>query len=306
MVCLSKQPIKIFSMEKNNEIKNKFVKTYAEDMAEVIENDREGLIKKIIHGEEEHEKERKSLSPKSTKNRFLMFISILFTLFAFITLFFLSFKKDINTVPVEKQFVPLIFNDKSTFLEISGLKKEEIVQIVFNQVNNTKVRVGGVEGIYLTENKQTIGLRRLISLIKSNFIPNDNPLFVSDNFLLGAVLTNGGPASALASADKDFFILLKVREAADIFDSLRAWEGKMFSDLHDFFGISLSKETSYLLSKEFQDGIVENKNARILYGQGEDIVMMYIFADDNSIIITNSLNATKEIMLRLVSSQKKQ
>ncbi len=278
--------------------------TYAEDMAKVIENDKEGLVKKIIHGEERHEEEKKNLSPESKKNKLLMFSSVLLIVLSLIILFFFLFlKTEIETVPVEKQFTPIIFNDRSAFLEVSGLKKEEIEQTILNEVNNTKAKVGGIEGIYLTENKQIIGLRRFISLIKNNFVPGDNTLFVQDNFLLGAMLTG---LKSTSPQDGDFFILLKVRSTTDIFDALRAWEEKIFSDLYKFFEINLSKETNYLLTKEFQDGIVENKNARILYGQDENIVMMYVFADDNSVIITNSQPAVHEIILRLASSQKKQ
>ena len=77
----------------------------------------------------------------------------------------------------------------------------------------------------------------------------------------------------------------------------------MFSDLHGFFGVALSPETKYLLIKEFQNGVVENKNARILYDNNKKIVMMYVLAGETSVIITNSENATHELMLRLASSQ---
>jgi hypothetical protein len=77
----------------------------------------------------------------------------------------------------------------------------------------------------------------------------------------------------------------------------------MFSDMRGFFGISLSADTKYLLTKNFEDGIVVNKNARILYDKDNNIVMMYIFADDNSVIITNSTNAAREVILRLAASQ---
>jgi hypothetical protein len=50
---------------------------------------------------------------------------------------------------------------------------------------------------------------------------------------------------------------------------------------------------------------VGNKNARILYDADGKVVMMYIFADKNSIIITNAEDAANEIMLRLVASQVK-
>jgi hypothetical protein len=290
-------------MEKDNEIKSKFVETYAEDMAEVIESDKEGLVKKIIYGEEEHEKEKKNLSPKSNTNRIFMLVSILLIVFAFMVLSFFFFTKNSNTIPVAQQFVPLIFSDQSTFLEVSGMNKEQITQTILSEINNIKVKVGGVEGIYLTENKQIIGMRRFFTLTQSNFVPGDNALFVNDDFLLGAVLT--GLKSTSPSAG-NFFILLKVRSTADVFDALRAWEGKMFSNLYKFFGITISKDTSFLLTKEFQDGIVENKNARILYDQNGKIVMMYIFSDDNSVLIADSESVAHEIILRLASAQKKQ
>jgi len=290
-------------MEKNEKMENKIVQTYAEDVAKVIENDTGGLIKKIIHGEEEHEAEKKNLSPESKKNKFFMFISILILFLALATLSFFLFRKDINTVEVEKQFVPIIFSDQSTYLEVFGLNKDEIAQIVLNEVNTTKVNIGGVEGIYLTENKRVVGLRRFISLIKGNFVPGDNTLFINDNFLMGAVLVGLKSTSPTAG---DFFMLLKVRSTADIFDALRAWEGKMLSDLRGFLGINLSSDTKYLFTKDFEDGIVENKNARLLYDKDGKLVVMYIFADDNSVIITNTPNVAHEIMLRLAGSQKKQ
>jgi len=288
-------------MEKDNKSQNKIVQTYAQDMAKVIENDKSGLVKKIIHGEQEHEIEKNNTSPESKKNKFFMLVSLLFILIGSATLLFFLFKKNDNTVPIGQQFVPIIFNDQSAFLEVSSFNKDQIAQTVLNEISSTKVKTGGVEGIYLTENKKIIGLRRFISLIKSSFIPGDNTLFVNDNFLLGVV--NNETAS---SGGKDFFIILKVRSAADIFDSLRAWENKMFLDLHGFFGVGVLPETQYLSTKEFQDSVIENKNARVLYDKDGKIVMMYIFADDNSVIITNTDNVAQEIMLRLAASQIKQ
>ncbi|MDO8659322.1 MAG: hypothetical protein Q7K54_01850, partial [Candidatus Parcubacteria bacterium] len=122
--------------------------------------------------------------------------------------------------------------------------------------------------------------------------PGDNAL-IGDNFLTGVV--NG--------ATKTFFILMKVNSMSDVFNPLRIWENKMFTDLHGFFSVDISPETKYLLTKEFTDGIVQNKNARILYDTNNNIVMMYIMADDNSVIITNNENTAREVMLRLASAQ---
>ncbi len=200
-----------------------------------------------------------------------------------------------------EQFTPLIFSDQSTFLEVSGLKKDEILQTVESEIVNTKVKPGGLEGIYLTLNKQIVGLQSFITLTKSKFAPSTNKLLVSDSFLMGLVK----PADS-NSTDNGFFMLLKVRSSADIFDAMKAWENSMVTDLHVFLGLNISSETNYLFTKNFEDGVVENKNARILYDNNGDIVLLYVFADDNSVVITNSISALHEVMLRLAASRAKQ
>ena len=282
---------------------NKVVQTYAEDIAQVINSDKEGLVKKIIHGEEEHEEEKENLSPESKKNKMFMIVSVVLIFLSLATLSFLLFKKTDEPVPVEKQFVPIIFSDKNTSMEISGLKKDEIAQAVSNAVDASSIKAGGVEAIYLTVSKQIIGLRKFISLINSSFIPGDNTIFVSDDFMMGLVKNQADSDPFLGNG---FFILLKVRSTADIFDSMRNWENNMLTDLHGFLKINLGSDTSYLFKKNFEDGIIENKNARILYDSSGKIILMYIFADDNSVVITNSQDTAHEVILRLTSSQTKQ
>lgn len=283
-------------MEKDAKTQTGVAETYAGDMAKVIENDTGGLVKKIIHGAEEHEKEKINSSPESKKNKFFLFASIALILLAAATFSFFYLNQNSSIVAIDKQFIPIIFNDQSTYLEIAGLDKEQIAQTVVNEVRANKVQNNQLEGIYLTENQQTIGLRHFLSLIDSNLVVNSNPLLVQDNFLMGVV----------NSSTPGFFILLKVRSTGDIFDAMRAWESNIMKDLHDFLGIDISSDTNYLFSKNFEDSIIENKNARVLYDKDGQIVVMYIYADDSSVIITNSTDAAHEVMLRLASSQTKQ
>ena len=94
-----------------------------------------------------------------------------------------------------------------------------------------------------------------------------------------------------------------MRSIVDVFEPMKAWESKMFYDLHSFFGMNLNEDTKYLLEKSFEDGIIQNKNARILRDKDGNIVLMYIYAKEDSLIITNSETAVAEVMLRLASSQ---
>ena len=305
--CLSKKRIKIFlkkfkvnNMEQKNEEKPVFIETYAEDMAKVIENDKGGgVIKKMIHAEEEHEIEKINQSPYTKRNKIFMYAGLIFMIIGSIALLYFTFKKkDAPTVPVAPQFMPLIFSDKNALVEVAGLTKDQIIKKVRSEIDGTSVKNGGVEGIYLTLNKSHVDLRQFIGMLNINFVPGSTD-FVDDNFMMGVVNSATDPSST----SKDFFIIIKMRSAADVFDALHAWENKMFYDLHGFFGVDVTADTKYLLNANFTDGLVENKNARMLYDKNNNIVMMYIFADDNSVIITNTENAAHEIMLRLSASQ---
>lgn len=283
------------------------VETYAADMAGALQDGKNGIIKKIIHGEEEHELEKMERSPESMKNRILMSLSALFVLLSVLALGVSFIKKQVPTVPVAEQFVPLIYTDKSAVIETATLTKDELAVKVRAEMQKTILKPQGIEGIYLTANKNPLGFREFIKSIDSNAIFVDDTTIVSDNFLLGFFkepsVMNGTEKENLS--DKDFFILIKMRSITDVFTSLHEWENKMFFDLHGFFGIDFTADTKYLLTKNFEDGIVENKNARILYDKDNKPVMMYVFADDNSVVITNNHNAVREIILRLASSEVK-
>lgn len=280
-------------MEEKNKVKNVNVETYAEDMAAVIGDNENGVVKKIIEEQEEYDTENKKGSPESKKNKIFLFIGIFLVILSFLAVSLVYvFKKEIFTVEVAPQYVPIIFTDNTAFKEISGLKKDEIAQTILNEVNTALFKDGGIEGIYLTVNKKVLGFRGFLSLIEANL--NQTQIdFINDNFLIGA--TN--------KEIRNPFILLKMRSIADVFDPMRAWESKMFSDLHGIFGVGINADTKYLLEKDFEDGIVQNKNARILYDKDGKIVMMYVYAEEDSLIITNSEIAVSEVMLRLASSQ---
>lgn len=287
-------------MENDNKLKNRNVMTYTDEMVKAIENDKGGLIKKIIHEEEEHEAEKSNLSPKSKKNRLFMLIGIFLIISALATLIFLAFfDEKINTVSIIPQATSIIFSDQTDFRAIDGFSKEKIVETILGQVNNTKVKVGGINVVYLTENSKVIGFKRLNTLMKTNLVLNQDDL-ISNNFILG--IFKSGLKSTSANAG-DYFMLLKVKSFADIFPVMRNWESKMLYDLGGFFETKISPETNYLFTKDFEDGIVANKNARILKDNNGKIVLMYVFADDNYVVITNSENAVTEVILRLNSTK---
>lgn len=279
------------------------VKTYADDMAEFLSSDQAGMIKKIIEEEEGREQEKKNSSPESRRNKiFLAASAALVVLGA--SLFVYFFGRPPGTIEIVPQFAPIIFTDKSAFLEIGGLKKEEIIQSILNKTNPSGLKPNGVVAIYLTSSGAQVGMRQFLQIFELNFTPDANQALVSDSFMLGRVNVVSAGTEA---PDTGFFVLLKTRSAADIFDALRAWEPKILYDhLHEFFSLEITSENNYLVTKEFEDGLVENKNARILRDEEGNIILMYVFADNNSVVITDSTEAAREVILRLNAKEMKE
>lgn len=478
-------------MEENKKIENKPIHTYSADMQSAILGISGAEVKRIIDEEERKNTERE-LSPESRKSRIFIGASIFLILIALgVVGFWYNAQKE-EVLSVRTRFQPLIFHDSTVLVEVGGLAKEKVAEAIWLKSLDTTVKEGGIEGLYLTENKKVLGWKRLLVLLRANLAGSDlDPM--SENMLLGvynaqdsnvlpsvvlpednaqviptsaievptieiegepvslstgaffktgtvefvdesalvqaretisdfldtvdlktskikvlgtysierpwdknqeiaearrdlgvsilmevlmakysseemqnviieseakgvsildlyptAILsamsqtevdeainaTQGIQYEALAKTkstfvprpmppkvpepeeapeltagdyiprtDRDIFILMKVRSFTDVFPSMRVWEAKMFNDLHAVFGIPINSKTSYLLTKNFQDGIVGNKNARILYTTEGQIALMYIFADETSVIVTNSVPASREAMLRLAGSR---
>lgn len=282
-------------MEPENKKNIPNIQTYTNDMVKVIEDGGGGLIKKMIREQETAEEEKKNMSPESKKNKVFMILGITLIFFALLTMVFLFFKLQApipGTANIQVQFAPIIFTEKTTVAEVGGLAKEAIGQTVQSQINGAELKKGGVQGIYLTENKKVMGFHRFLTSIKAG-LSEKGAALINDNFLLGAVHRDA----------KNSFILLQAQSFADVFGEMRSWEKKMFFDLYGFFDFELSPGTSPLLTKDFEDGIVENKNARILYDEIGQVALMYIFADEHSIVIARDTEAAREVMLRLSTSQ---
>ncbi len=303
-------------MIKDEKLQTKVIETYTGDMLKAINQNEGGLIQKIIHEQEAHEAEKQNFSPQSKQNRIFTIVGFVLILAALSGIGYVFLKKDDGTVAIAPQFTPLIFTDKTRFLDITGMGKEKIIDSILVASKTAELKPGGIHALYTMRNNRVLGLTDFLKAIQSNLIfgPND---FVNENFLLGISSPQSrfetevvvDPTKIIAPPPTviggNLFILLKIRSFTDIFKTMQDWEKKMFVDMHDFFGIPISTETSYLITKDFENDIIQNKNARVLRDKEANIVMMYVFADDNTIVISNKEETVREIIGRLAGSKVK-
>lgn len=273
--------------------KSAVVKTYAEDMADAISNAGPGDIKKIIDNEEEARKQEENLSPESQKNKNLMIASMVLIFMAIIFVMGIQLiKQKKSTVETSTSTNHIIFVEKNVFIEIDNLTKKEIIQRIKNEIKNAEIRSGEIEAIYLLQNKQVIDFGKIASILEMH--EGEELRSKTNDSLIGVYRNEDG---------NSFFILLKGNSFTDIFGALKSWEAYMFSDLNSFFDFEINSNTNYLLTKDFDDTIVQNKNARILKDSTMQPVIEYIFADEYSAVIISKEKALPEILQRLASNR---
>ena len=275
--------------EKGKNLKGKIVETYSADMTRAISGGEGIYIKKIIEEQEKAEIEKANLSPESKRNKAFLIIGVILLGIAICLLgFYAIYKREASSVDVVPPFTPLIYLDNIEFMGVDDLNRDQITQTIYNESVMTGVKSGGIEGVYLTVGKKIIGFKQFLNLVAPE-VDTKKMTFVNDNFLTG--ILNG--------EKRDVFLLIKTRSFVDIFDQMISWENTMFNDFHTIFNVDLNMNTKYLLTKDFEDGIVQNRNARILRDANGNIVLMYVYIDDTSVLITNSEQVAHEMQLRL-------
>jgi len=253
------------------------IQTYAEDMTKAIEDSGGALVRKVIEEEEAHEREKRH--PEERKNRFFALGGSVLLLLGLGVVFYFFMNRE-RAVPLPPPpppaELPILKADTFIDIDLGERNKDEIREIILEKVSQAPLADKEIGEVRLTKSGDRVELRRFIALAGMN-LPLDKLDFVDDKFFLGVISINGA---------REAFLIIKMREFQDIFPALRDWEKKMYADLRKIFLLGVAPENDYLLSKEFKDGILNNKNARLLEASTGDVAMFYIFANPQSVVIS--------------------
>lgn len=271
-------------------VPRKGVHTLNQDISHEAEAGTPGTIKAIIDAAEGKEEEKEKTTIHYSVNQlYMIFGFIALILSAGLLYYFIFFiaKEKTTVTPFAQSVKSLFVVDKSESIELSGLTKTKIIKAMHDVSEKAVLPEGQVESFTLNLNKQKISLNNFLSLIEANLVLPTGNVF-SQDFMFGVYNSSGNNP----------FIILQVKNMNDAFPAMRSWEHKMLYDLGGVFGYELSPETQYLLTKDFEDVIVQNKNARILYDEFGSPALMYVYLDDTTILITDFPSVASEVIER--------
>lgn len=293
-------------MDKNKSQLNdkdiKVLRTYTSDMADAVRTNEVSVIKIALAEKEKREQEEiyKEAEGSNTSKTFLIIGGIILIVVAIIGSYILIQKKKASEIPA-----PIITNI-DTFISYDSSLKIDVTNI--NDVNDlmetikkdSLVDTGLIKALFLT--KKIDGLtgdltvKNFLSLINAS-APGALTRSLSNKYLLGKYfnknILNGNNESAI-------FLVFQTSDYNQAYASMLDWEKTMLKDLFTLFSINISNSNSPLFEEPWKDIIINNKDVRVLYGENGEGLLYYVFVNKNNFVITNNIEALKEVISRLI------
>jgi hypothetical protein len=291
-------------MEENNTKPNnkniKVLRTYTSDMAEAVRNNEMSVIKIAMAEKEKREREdlyKKAEGSKLSKILFILGGIVLIIVAVLGSLFLIQKKKELEIVkPVTMNIETFISYESQSLIDTTNISDASnlLSTIKREQQDDSSL----VKALFLTKktdiDSTLITTKEFFSLIKSS-VPNSLTRSISDKFLLGKYLD-----PKRINNKSDIFLVLQTSDYPLAYASMLEWEEVMLRDLFVLFDIDITEPNSFLFKKEWNDIIVNNKDTRVLYGENDEGIIYYTFVDKNNFVISNDLNALKEVISRII------
>lgn len=296
--------------EYNPNTPKSIVRTYKGDLASVIAANHLSSIniaiaenKKMreqIQAKPAEEEAKPAAEGEYSKNKIIIFISLILMVVGVAAIGFVYFTStSSNKTAITQELPSLITTEYKDELNISTIAKNNFRSALGSKLNDFQIPANNFYNTYLTTGSGTA--RRLIStnefVSAVGFrIPDIIRRTLLPDFMVG-VYSMGGNLP---------FVILKTSYFENAFAGMLEWEPDMEKDFQVIFrlpGYESANELSSTLAptvvKKFTDGVIINKDVRIMRDDKGEMMLLYSIIDKETIIITVNDIAFKEIVNRL-------
>jgi len=289
-------------MDENDTQKNnlKTVRTYMSDMADTVRENEISVIKVALAEQNKHERDDvyRQMEGTPTKKIFWVIGGIILIAGAvYGTYYVLSqkAKEDVKVQVVKDESIisydgtsPIdVTNTNDLTGKINTFKKDTSITNKDNSIRliSLEKEVNGV--------KEKLEIKDIFSEMRfgapSSLVRSLNPLY-----MLGTYTKNGG------DNDPRLFLIFQIKDYEYTYAGMLEWEATLASDMFDLFNFNTKENKLQISERTWKDIIINNKDARVLLNEDGKPILYYMFVDKNNLIITDSIDAIKEIVSRLM------
>lgn len=193
-------------------------------------------------------------------------------------------------------------------LDVTALSGKNLASVLNKTLQSSKASPGSMTELILTE-KTTIDEKSQISKISiQKFLAK---MGITPPDMLTRSLTPSWMIGSFEGSVSEPFIIVSTDFYQNTYSGMIKWEPSMADDLSGLFiypNSTLAKEngdgtappaTYFNIRGNFEDAIVKNKDVRIFKNESGETLLMYVFLDKNTLMITQNESALREAIVRL-------
>lgn len=292
------------------------LRTYKTDAEESVKTNRTSLVTMAAAEEERRThtiatdyKEEPTRSTFSWTKTILWVLSILLIFSGCVAAFYIYVGPPPVDTPANVQASNILYVDNSVELPLGSLDHTAIMRALSDLRDKTALSLGLMEEIYFTvetaptNNSEQAGKRLATTQeVLSRVAPRMPPALLralSPEFIMGTHVYGNNQG----------YIVVKSDSYQQAFSGMLEWEPSMLSDLLPFLDRrprpklpdekTNATTTPRIIASSFVDRVVRNHDARVLYNDAGDMVLLYSFINQHTIAITTNENTLFEIASRL-------
>lgn len=281
----------------------KVLRTYSSDMAEAVRTNEMTVIKIALAEKEKREREAlyKKAEGTNTGKLFLVIGGIVLIAGAIFISYFFMQKKEAGVTPQATMSNIETFISYDSKLLIDTTEIEDVNEL-FNLVKKELTGMGMIQSFFFTKKTSAestptlLTTKNFLSLLQTT-APESLIRSLTDKYLFGKY-SNGKIINE--NNKQAFFLIFQTTDYNLAYASMLSWEKTLLKDLYTMFGIEISRDDTAIFEKQWKDIVINNKDARVLYGNNGEEILYYVFVNKNNFVITNSIEALKEVISRLI------
>ncbi|MEI6191145.1 MAG: hypothetical protein WCP24_02090 [bacterium] len=283
------------------------VRTYKDDLESAIQNNHLSSINiAIAENQKLHSQinNRVEVSPSGNndlKSKIIISLSLILVLGGVvgISAFYFINKKSPAPVIKTQELTSLITTEYKDELNVDTIIKNRFINVLSSKLNDIQTPINTLYNTYVTTGSSTT--RRLtntsefISLMKFQMSDTLKRTLLP-SFMVG-----------MYSFDRNLpFVILKTSSFENAYSGMLSWESYLQKDFREIFrlpgygnSIGIINDLTPTSIKKFEDGVILNKDVRILRDDSRNIILLYGIIDKETIVITVNDFVFKEIINRL-------
>lgn len=293
------------------------LRTYKTDAEESVKHNRTSLVTMAAAEESRRTREAQTaLVPQSPRAPFpwkrllIGTLTALFIVGGCAAAFYIYVGPPPVDTPTSVQASNILYVDESVEQSLVNLDHLALVTKLAELRDQTVLSLGLVREVYFTlpdeaasgaqagETKRLATTQEVLSRLAPN-MPQELLRTLLPEFILGVHVFDNNQG----------LLVIRSENYQQAFSGMLAWETSMRSDLLPFIDrrprpklpneATNSTTTPRVIASSFVDRVVRNLDARVLYNDAGDIVLLYSFIDQQTIAITTNENTLFEIASRL-------